>query len=173
MSGGDERVRAVDVQAAFRLHYTSLYRFALRFSGDPDRAEDLVQEAFVRLIDQDLPDEEVRPWLFVVTGNLGGTTNLGGDELAAASVAGGESSRSDETGRAGTVRRAGRESRCGARGALHPFGAGQDPPPDARGGVPIRRNSEGDRSEADVRRSAGSQGAAPVFRRVGGNGRSR
>ncbi|MCL7981346.1 MAG: hypothetical protein M8862_02385, partial [marine benthic group bacterium] len=30
MSGGDERVRAVDVQAAFRLHYPSLYRFALR-----------------------------------------------------------------------------------------------------------------------------------------------
>ena len=68
--GGDERVRAVDVQAAFRLHYPSLYRFALRFSGDPDTAEDLVQEAFVRLLDQALPDEEVRPWLFVVTGNL-------------------------------------------------------------------------------------------------------
>ena len=63
-------MRAVDVQAAFRLHYPSLYRFALRFSGDPDTAEDLVQEAFVRLLDQELPDEEVRPWLFVVTGNL-------------------------------------------------------------------------------------------------------
>jgi RNA polymerase sigma-70 factor (ECF subfamily) len=60
----------VDVQSAFRLHYPSLYRFALRFSGDPDTAEDLVQEAFVRLLDQDLPDDEVRPWLFVVTGNL-------------------------------------------------------------------------------------------------------
>ena len=63
-------MRAVDVQSAFRLHYPALYRFALRFSGDPDAAEDLVQEAFVRLLEQDLPDDEVRPWLFVVTGNL-------------------------------------------------------------------------------------------------------
>jgi RNA polymerase sigma-70 factor (ECF subfamily) len=61
---------AVDVQLAFRTHYPSLFRYALRFSGDPDAAEDLVQEAFVRLLEQDLPDDEVRPWLFVVTGNL-------------------------------------------------------------------------------------------------------
>lgn len=60
----------MDVQDAFRLHYPALYRFALRFTGDPDTAEDLVQEAFVRLLDQDLPDGEVRPWLFVVAGNL-------------------------------------------------------------------------------------------------------
>ncbi len=60
----------MDVQDAFRHHYPALYRFALRFTGDPDTAEDLVQEAFVRLLDQDLPDEDVRPWLFVVAGNL-------------------------------------------------------------------------------------------------------
>lgn len=60
----------MDAQHAFRLHYPALYRFALRFSGDPDAAEDLVQEAFVRLLEQDLPDDDVRPWLFVVTGNL-------------------------------------------------------------------------------------------------------
>jgi RNA polymerase sigma-70 factor (ECF subfamily) len=60
----------VDVQDAFRHHYPALYRFALRFTGDADAAEDLVQEAFVRLLDQDLPDDEVRPWLFVVAGNL-------------------------------------------------------------------------------------------------------
>jgi RNA polymerase sigma-70 factor (ECF subfamily) len=60
----------VDVQDAFRLHYAALYRFTLRFSGDPDVAEDLAQEAFVRLLDQDLPEAEIRPWLFVVAGNL-------------------------------------------------------------------------------------------------------
>ena len=65
-----QRARALDAQHAFRLHYPALYRFALRFSGDPDVAEDLVQEAFVRLLEQDLADDEVRPWLFVVTGNL-------------------------------------------------------------------------------------------------------
>jgi RNA polymerase sigma factor (sigma-70 family) len=60
----------VDVQDAFRLHYAALYRFSLRFTGDPDAAEDLAQEAFVRLLDRDLPDGEIRPWLFVVAGNL-------------------------------------------------------------------------------------------------------
>jgi RNA polymerase sigma factor (sigma-70 family) len=60
----------LDVQDAFRLHYPALYRFVLRFTGDPDAAEDLAQEAFVRLLDQDLPDGEIRPWLFVVAGNL-------------------------------------------------------------------------------------------------------
>ena len=41
--GDPERARAVDVQDAFRLHYPALYRFALRFTGEPDAAEDLVQ----------------------------------------------------------------------------------------------------------------------------------
>ena len=68
--GSSERARVVDVQDAFRLHYAALYRFSLRFTGDPDAAEDLAQEAFVRLLDRDLPDGEIRPWLFVVAGNL-------------------------------------------------------------------------------------------------------
>lgn len=68
--GSPERAREVDVQDAFRLHYPALYRFSLRFTGDSDAAEDLAQEAFVRLLDRDLPDGEIRPWLFVVAGNL-------------------------------------------------------------------------------------------------------
>ena len=68
--GSLERTRAVDVPDAFRLPYPALSRFSLRFTGDPDAAEDLAQEAFVRLLDRDLPDGEIRPWLFVVAGNL-------------------------------------------------------------------------------------------------------
>ncbi len=60
----------VDVPVAFRQHYPALIRYAMRFTGDPDAAEDVVQEAFVRLLDQQLPEQEVRPWLFVVTANL-------------------------------------------------------------------------------------------------------
>jgi RNA polymerase sigma-70 factor (ECF subfamily) len=60
----------VDVPDAFREHYSALIRYAVRFTGDPDTAEDVVQEAYVRLLEQEIPDEEVRPWLFVVTANL-------------------------------------------------------------------------------------------------------
>jgi RNA polymerase sigma-70 factor, ECF subfamily len=60
----------VDVPDAFREHYAALIRYALRFTGDPDAAEDVVQEAYVRLLGQQIPDDEVRPWLFVVTANL-------------------------------------------------------------------------------------------------------
>ncbi|MDT8436555.1 MAG: sigma-70 family RNA polymerase sigma factor [Gemmatimonadota bacterium] len=60
----------MDVRVAFEEHYASLFRYALRFTGDPDAAEDIAQEAFVRLLEQDLPADEVRPWLFVVAANL-------------------------------------------------------------------------------------------------------
>lgn len=60
----------MDVPDAFREHYSALIRYALRFTGDPDAAEDVVQEAYVRLLEQEIPDDEVRPWLFVVTANL-------------------------------------------------------------------------------------------------------
>lgn len=60
----------MDFQTAYRDLYPALHRFALRLSGDPDVADDVVQEAFTRLIDQDLPLEEARPWLFVVVANL-------------------------------------------------------------------------------------------------------
>lgn len=61
---------AVDFQTAYRELHPSLHRFVLRMVGDPDVADDVVQEAFTRLVEQDLPMEEARPWLHVVAANL-------------------------------------------------------------------------------------------------------
>ena len=50
--------------------YPSLFRYLHRLTGDADVADDIAQESFVRLLKQDLPDDEVRPWLFTVAMNL-------------------------------------------------------------------------------------------------------
>ncbi len=57
-------------EAAFARLQPSLRRYLVRLTGDPDLAEDLTQEAFVRLLDQDLPETEIRPWIFAVATNL-------------------------------------------------------------------------------------------------------
>jgi len=52
--------------------YPSLYRYCLRLTADPDVAEDVTQEAFVRFLDRrvrgDLPG--LRSWLFRVATHL-------------------------------------------------------------------------------------------------------
>ena len=60
----------VDFEALFETLYPSLYRYLHRLTGDADVAEDIAQEAFVRLLRQSLPEDEVRPWLFTVAMNL-------------------------------------------------------------------------------------------------------
>lgn len=60
----------MDFPSAYRDLYPSVFRYVHRFTGDADAAEDIVQEAFLRLLEQDLPDDEVRPWIFVVATNL-------------------------------------------------------------------------------------------------------
>lgn len=60
----------MDFEAQFQELYPSLYRYLHRLTGDPDVAEDIAQEAFVRLLRQSLPSDEVRPWLFTVAMNL-------------------------------------------------------------------------------------------------------
>jgi RNA polymerase sigma-70 factor, ECF subfamily len=62
--------RAVDFDKAFAELYPSLFRYLHRLTGDEDAAEDIAQEAFVRLLGHPLPDAEVRPWLFTVATNL-------------------------------------------------------------------------------------------------------
>jgi RNA polymerase sigma-70 factor, ECF subfamily len=60
----------VDFDSVFASLYPSLFRYLHRLTGDEDTAEDIAQEAFVRLLRQSLPEREVRPWLFTVAMNL-------------------------------------------------------------------------------------------------------
>jgi RNA polymerase sigma-70 factor, ECF subfamily len=60
----------VEFDTVFAELYPSLFRYLHRLTGDEDVAEDIAQEAFVRLLRHPLPDSEVRPWLFTVAMNL-------------------------------------------------------------------------------------------------------
>lgn len=60
----------MDFDTVFETLYPSLFRYLHRLTGDEDVAEDIAQEAFVRLLRQTLPEAEVRPWLFTVAMNL-------------------------------------------------------------------------------------------------------
>ena len=51
----------------FERHHVELYRYAARFTGDADLAEDVVQDVFVRLAERPPAHQErVRGWLFRV-----------------------------------------------------------------------------------------------------------
>lgn len=61
------------VEALIRLHQGSLYAFMLRMSGRPETAEDIVQEAFVRVLrNLDRFDSRFRfsTWLFTIAKRL-------------------------------------------------------------------------------------------------------
>lgn len=60
----------MDFDALFHRLYPSLFRYLHRLTGEADAAEDIAQEAFVRLLTQNLPEGEARPWLFAVATNL-------------------------------------------------------------------------------------------------------
>ncbi|MFL5674689.1 MAG: RNA polymerase sigma factor [Chloroflexota bacterium] len=61
------------VTAAYDAHQRELYSFALRTTGEPAMAEDLLQEAFTRLIvemEAGRTPTNVRAWLYRVIANL-------------------------------------------------------------------------------------------------------
>ena len=58
----------MNIRQLFERHYPSLVWYLHGRLGDRDLAEDLAQEAFVRLIDK--PPREPDAWLYVVAGNL-------------------------------------------------------------------------------------------------------
>lgn len=60
----------MDFDVAFGTHYPALFRYLHRLTGDADRAADIAQESFVRLLDRSLPAEKVRGWLYTVATNL-------------------------------------------------------------------------------------------------------
>ena len=68
---GPNAASSADFDALYRRVQPSLFRYLDRLTGDPDAAEDAVQEAFVRLLSRpDLGEEAARLWLFTVGTNL-------------------------------------------------------------------------------------------------------
>jgi RNA polymerase sigma factor (sigma-70 family) len=62
----------VDFDALYDEVFPPLYRYCQRLTGDPDGAEDVAQEAFVRLLDREIEGERpaLRVWLFTVATHL-------------------------------------------------------------------------------------------------------
>jgi RNA polymerase sigma-70 factor (ECF subfamily) len=59
-----------EFEELFHQRFTALYRYLNRMSGDGALAEDIAQEAFLRLFDRgEMPDEPVA-WLITVATNL-------------------------------------------------------------------------------------------------------
>ena len=62
--------RTVDVDQLYRQHAAALYRYAAQLCGDPQLAEDVVQETFLRALRGTVADEAPRAWLYQVATNL-------------------------------------------------------------------------------------------------------
>jgi RNA polymerase sigma-70 factor (ECF subfamily) len=57
----------MQIAELFARHHVELYRYAARFTGDADLAEDVVQDVFVRLSERPPADDaQLRGWLFRV-----------------------------------------------------------------------------------------------------------
>src|SRR6266850_502296 len=65
--------RATQLDALFRAQRRTLWGLAYRLTGNAEDADDIVQEAFVRLMAQPPESalEDLGPWLARVTSNLG------------------------------------------------------------------------------------------------------
>lgn len=60
----------MDLPSAYSEHREPLLRYLYRLTGDPARAEDLAEEAFLRLVENPSPKENLRGWLYTVARNL-------------------------------------------------------------------------------------------------------
>jgi RNA polymerase sigma factor (sigma-70 family) len=60
----------VDPERLFAENHEALRRYLLRYTGDPELAEDLAQETFLRLLQHRPDGVPARPWLFRVATNL-------------------------------------------------------------------------------------------------------
>jgi len=68
----EDYLSGVDFDALYDEVFPPLYRYCHRLTGDPDVAEDVAQEAFVRLLDRRVTGERpaLRVWLFKVATHL-------------------------------------------------------------------------------------------------------
>lgn len=57
-------------ESLYQRLFQPLFRYVHRWTGDRETAADITQEAFVRYLRADVPEDEARPWLFRVAGNL-------------------------------------------------------------------------------------------------------
>lgn len=62
-----------EFDTVFLAHSEGVYRLLLRVVRQPQQAEDLVQETFMRLVQhsETIRNEELKPWLYRVAANLG------------------------------------------------------------------------------------------------------
>ncbi len=73
MTDGPERGTKEGFEEEALPHLDAVYRFALRLSGAPDQAEDLVQETFLRAYrswDQYTRGTSAKSWLFTICRNV-------------------------------------------------------------------------------------------------------
>ena len=59
----------MDAEQLYREHSKSLYRYITRLTGDSERAADIVQTTFMRLVEKPPRDTRVKSWLFRVATN--------------------------------------------------------------------------------------------------------
>ncbi len=60
----------MDVASLFEEHYDVLYRYLVRMTADSDVAADVAQESFIRLVERQPEEQQIRGWLFRVATNL-------------------------------------------------------------------------------------------------------
>lgn len=61
-----------DVELSFALYKDAVYRLALSYTGNPAHAEDICQNAFLKLVERShsVSQDKVKAWLLRVTANL-------------------------------------------------------------------------------------------------------
>jgi RNA polymerase sigma-70 factor (ECF subfamily) len=72
-STSSETDKRASFEAEALPHLDAVYRFALRLTGSPDQAQDLVQDTFLRAYrswDQYTPGTQCKSWLFTICRNV-------------------------------------------------------------------------------------------------------